>query len=295
MSQPKKKPVPAFDEEEVDSEEEEDEETDDDNLVYEPEGLEEMATPTSRPSLDIPGSSASSMLPPLPQTPNTPTPSGRSQKKRKRDTISDIAKQLVKLQQTQSEAIAALQLQAQISKQQTDIALAQMRVETAKERMTNMEIHKSNQEWMREESKANRELYIQNREMLQLLMAKNNMESVAAVPAPVPAPVLEIKGQPSGSNISNASSPSQPEFIPPPLPADAPLPVPSQPAEDAVDHTSSSQDLSEERIQEQRLDLGAEEEIEILETGQNLVVGTSEVEPGSDDLPTKDQPAGSAR
>jgi hypothetical protein len=282
--------VPVFDDEEDESESEEEDDIEEEG----PEGLDEMATPTSRPTVDIPGSSASLMLPPVSQTPTTPTPSGRTPKKRKRDTMSSIAKSIAKMQQTHAEALANLQLQAEINKQNSEIALAQMRVDLAKERMASIEMHKSNQEWMREESRANRELSMQNRDMLKLLMTKVNFKPAAALPPTAEAKVMEIKGQPSGSNISNASSPSQPQQIHPPLPAEEPLPVPPQPVENVIDEPSSSQDHGEDRLEDWRVDPTALEQIVDMETGQNLAIGASEVEPGSHDLPTEDHSAGSA-
>ena len=69
----KKKPSPPLEEiEEVSSED------DDGNCVEfgDEEGLDNIATPTSRPGADIPGSSGSSMLPSLSVTPKTPSTAG---------------------------------------------------------------------------------------------------------------------------------------------------------------------------------------------------------------------------
>ena len=76
LNQQRKKPIILFDDNKYESEEEEEEEEDkieDDG----PKGLDEMATPTIRPSTDLPSSSATSMLPLLLQTPRTPTAFGR--------------------------------------------------------------------------------------------------------------------------------------------------------------------------------------------------------------------------
>ena len=52
-----------------------------------------METPVKQ-SLELRGSSASSMLPPLSHAPGSPLPSGRSQKKKKKDTITNVVKQM---------------------------------------------------------------------------------------------------------------------------------------------------------------------------------------------------------
>ena len=110
QTQQRKRPNPSFDDAESDTEEEEEQENHEDdgedNVMEEcgPEGLDDMATPTSRPCVDIPRSLGSSILPPLSQTPRTPCASGPPGKKRKRDTITSIAKQLAEI--TQQNAIS---------------------------------------------------------------------------------------------------------------------------------------------------------------------------------------------
>ena len=101
-----------------------------------------MATPTSHLSTDLPGSLATSMLPLLLQMPRTPIASERPQKKRKRDTITSIAKQLVEIQQQTVVSLANIQRQTKLVQQQTELALAQMQADNAKERRVNIEIHR---------------------------------------------------------------------------------------------------------------------------------------------------------
>ena len=98
LSQQRENSIILLDDDEYKSKEEEEEEEDE---IEEdgPQGSDEMATPTSCPSTNLSGSSATSMLPPLLQMPKTLTTSGRPQRKRKRDTITSIAKQLVEIQQ----------------------------------------------------------------------------------------------------------------------------------------------------------------------------------------------------
>ena len=74
--------------------------------------------------------------------------------------------------------------------------------------MANLELHRSNQEFMQEESRTNRELTAQNKEMLQILLAKIGIEPLATLPPNASPLVLQLQGQPSSSNISNALSPS---------------------------------------------------------------------------------------
>ena len=153
-----------------------------------------------------------------------------------------------------------------------------MRAENAKERLANIEIHRSNQEWMREESRTNRKLCAQNREMLQILIRKIGIEPIAALPLTLSPPPLELQGQPSSSNISNASSPSQATKGPVPLAIEGASPIPPP----------SSEEVGEDRQRE------GDDDIAKLETqmGHNLSKDAFEVEPGSDDLPTEDQPVG---
>lgn len=87
-------------------------------------------------------------------------------------------------------------------------------------------MHKCHTEWMREESK-------KNREMLQILMTKVEIEPVALLQPAVESSPLMLKGQLSGSNISNASRPLEIANVPPPLPAKAPILVPLPPSEQA--------------------------------------------------------------
>ena len=228
--------------------------------------------------VDIPGSSASSMLPSLSQIPTTPCASGPPGKKRKRDTITSIAKQVAEITQQNAISLANIQKQAELAQQQNELALAQMRVENTKERLANTEIHRSNLEWMREESRTNRELCAQNMEMLQILIRKIGIEPIAVLPPTSSPPPLELQGQPSSSNISNASSPSQATKGPVPLAIEGALPIPPPLSEEVGEdcQPEGDDDIAELEMQ----------------MGQNLSRDASEVEPGSDDLPTEDQPAG---
>ena len=284
QTQQRKRPNPSLDDADFDTEEEEEQENHEDDgeddVMEERglEGLDDMATPTSRPCVDILGSSASSMLPPLSQTRRTPCASGPPGKKRKRDTITSIAKQLAEITQQNAISLANIQKQAKLAQQQNELVLAQMRAENSKERLANTEIHRSNQEWMREESRTNRELCAQNREMLQILIRKIGIEPIVALLPTSSPPPLELQGQPSSSNISNASSLSQATKGPVPLAIEGTLPIPPP--------------LSEE-VREDRQPKG-DDDIAELETqiGHNLSRDASEVEPGSVDLPTEDQPTG---
>ena len=60
-------------------------------------GIAGMETPVKQ-SLELRGSSASSMLPPLFQTPGSLSPSAQPKKKKKKDTLTSVVKQMVELQ-----------------------------------------------------------------------------------------------------------------------------------------------------------------------------------------------------
>ena len=211
-----------------------------------------MATPTNLSSGDIPGLSGSTILPRFSKTPKTPSAPEPPQKKRKRDTITSIAKQLAEITQQNAASLATIQMQTELAKQQTKLALAQIRAENAKERMANLKLHRSNQEFMREESRTNRELTTQNREMLQILLAKIGIEPLATLPPNASPLVLQLHGQPSSSNISNASSPSDHMKGLPPLPIDEAMPIPSPPAEKNVPDTLLTLELEEALQDHQR-------------------------------------------
>lgn len=62
-------------------------------------GLDDFSMPISRLLSNVQGSSGLSRLPLMSQTPKTPTPSKCSQKIRKKNTITNIVKQLTKIQE----------------------------------------------------------------------------------------------------------------------------------------------------------------------------------------------------
>ena len=173
--------------------------------------------------------------------------------------------------------------------------MAQMRADSAQDRLDNIEMHKANQKWMQEESRTNRELAVQNRAILDLLLKKGGVE-VPTLPAAEQSPLLLTQGQPSSSNISNASSPSQAVPMPPPLPVQAPMPPPPPPTDDVAVGIPSTQpeDIAPAEMIRLELEAGQETTAEA-GTEQNLSRDDSKVEAGSDDLPTEDVPAGSAQ
>ena len=225
-----------------------------------------MATPTNRLSGDIPGLSRSSMLPPFLKTPKTPSASGPPQKKQKRDTITSIAKQLAEMTQQNAASLATIQMQTKLAKQQTELALAQIRAENAKERMANLELHKSNQEFMRQESRTNRELTVQKVEMLQILLAKIGIEPLMMLPSNASPPTLQLQGQPSSSNISNALSLSDHTKGLPPLPIDEAMPIPPL--------------LAEKNVHDSLPALEREEAVEDHQRRSVDNIATAEIQPG---------------
>ena len=89
-------------------------------------------------------------------------------------------------------SLATIQMQTELAKKQTELALAQIRAENAKERMANIELHRSNQKFMKQESRTNQELTAQNRVMLQILLVKVGIEPLATVPPNASPPVLQL-------------------------------------------------------------------------------------------------------
>ena len=87
---------------------------------------------------------------------------------------------------------------------------------------------------MQQESRTNQKITAQNREMLQILLAKVGIEPLATLPPHASLHVLQLQGQPSSSNISNASSPSDHTKGPPPLPIDEAMPIPPPPVKKNV-------------------------------------------------------------
>ena len=199
-----------------------------------------------------------------------------------------ITKQLAEISQQNAASLASMQKQAEIAKQQTELALAQMRAENAKERMANIELHKSNQEFMRQESRTNWELCVQNREMLQILLAKIGVEPLAMLPPTATPPMLQLQGQPSSSNLSNALSLSKSTKGPPLLPVDDANPFPPPPSMDNVADLHLAIEC-EEVEEDHQLQSGDDNATVEIQSGQNLSKDASEVEPGSDALPIGDQ------
>ena len=106
-----------------------------------------METPVKQ-SLESRGSSASSMLPPLSQTPGSALPSGQPKKKKKKDTITSVVKQMAELQRQTAKAMETMRRTTEASQRQTEVALAQMRASVADERQANAQMHKASIEWM---------------------------------------------------------------------------------------------------------------------------------------------------
>ena len=75
--------------------------------------------------------------------------------------------------------------------------------------------------------------------MLQILIKKISIEPVATLSPASEQPMLQLQGQPSGSNISNASSPSNPLKETPPLLGGLPALTPPLPTDDNVAHPFS--------------------------------------------------------
>jgi hypothetical protein len=145
------------------------------------------------------------------------------------------------------------------------------------------------QAWMREESR-------QNRELMQLLLNRNQVGLVATLQPTSPSPPLLIGNHASGSNNSGALSPQELEKLAPPLPVESPIRAPLPLIEDNVlEGTPSArcQGVFDEREEggEGVMTIGTEE----IDVGHNLTVDASKVELGSGSLPTKDPLIGCAQ
>ena len=122
---------------------------------------------------------------------------------------------------------------------------------------------------------------------------KIGVQPIAMLPPSGSPPVLQLQGQPFGSSISNASSPSDQTKGPPPLPANDPMAVPSSPSEENVVAPLPAIEIAE--VEEDQQPQGADELAdEDIQSGQNLSRDASKVEPRSVALPTEDQAAGFA-
>ena len=270
----------------------EEESSEDDNENYvefrDDEGLDNIATPTSRLSTDIPGSSGSSMLPPLSVTPKTPPMVGHPQTKR--ESLENIVLKMAEMQDKYVETLASLQRQQELAQKQNEVAVAQIKANAAKERQENLELHRSKQSWMERESQTNREF------LLSLLNIRN-AQPMAAIAPDGSSPKLQLEGVPSGSNNSGASTHQMMLPAPPPLLTEEPVQAPLPPTEECEHSLSPIGGLAVEecrgRLQEEAGCSSAPcNEVVV---GHNLIGVSSEDEIGSDSLRTRDPPAGCAQ
>ena len=123
-----KKTVPnprLTDSHELSSDDDIEEAEDEQDEVQSEEDMENvgMETPVKQ-SLELRGSSASSMRPPLSQMPGSLSPSVQPQKKKKKDTITSVMKQMAELQRQSAEAMETMRRTIEASQRQTEVALA---------------------------------------------------------------------------------------------------------------------------------------------------------------------------
>ena len=133
---------------------------------------------------------------------------------------------MAEIQDKYAETLANLQHQQEMAQKQTEVALAQIKADVAKERQENLELHRSIQSWM-EESQTNREF------MLSLLNICN-AQPMAAIAPNGSSPKLQLEGVPSVSNNSGASSHQMVLQAPPPLPTEEPVQAPLPPRDESV-------------------------------------------------------------
>ena len=217
-----------------------------------------METPVKE-SLELRGSSASSMLPPLSHTPRSSLSSGRPQKKKKKDTITSVVKQMAEFQKQTAETMETMHRATEVAQRKTEVALAQMRASVADERLANAQMHKANMEWMRAESN-------KSHEMMQMLMNKIGIEPNAQLSPATQSPPLRLEGQSSSSNMSKASIPLQSTNVLPPLPTEEAVPIPLPP------HESNQIAMDEEDTYVEMMDIGSDP----IMVGHNLAVDASE-------------------
>ena len=210
-------------------------------------------------SLELRGSLPSSMLPHLSQTPGSSSPSGQPQKKKKKDTITNVVKQMAEFQKQTAKAIETMRRTTEASQRQTEVALAQMRASVADERQANAQMHKANMEWMRAESNKSHEL-------MQMLMNRIGIEPIAQLPPATQSPPLRLEAQPSSSNMSIAFTPLQPANVLPSLPMEeaAPIPLPR--------HEGCQIAMDENDVCVEKMDIGSEPIV----VGHNLAVDAFE-------------------
>ena len=167
---------------------------------------------------------------------------------------------MAEIQKQTAEAMETMRRTTEASQRQTEVALAQMRASVVDERLANAQMHKANMEWMQAESNKSHEL-------MQMLMNKIGIEPIAQLPLAIQSPPLRLEGQPSSSNMSNASIPLQPADVLPPLPTEEAAPIPLPP------HESGQIAMDEEDACVEMMDIGSEPIV----VGHNLAVDASEV------------------
>ena len=237
-------------------------------------GIASMETPVKQ-SLELRGSSASSMLPPLSQTPGSLSPSAQPQKKKKKDTLTNVVKQMAELQKQTAQAMETMHRSTEASQRQTEVVLAQMRASVVDERLANAQMHKANMEWMRAESSKSHEL-------MQMLMNRIGVEPIAQLLPAIQSPLLRLEGQPSSSNKSMALNPFQLENVLPPLPTEEAVPIPLPP------HEGGQIATDDEDACVEMMDIGSEPIV----VGHNLAVDAFEAGLGSTSQPADDPTSG---
>ena len=205
------------------------------------------------------------------------SPSVQPQKKKKKDTITSVVKEMAELQRQTVEAMETMCRTTEASQRQTEVALAQMRVSVADECQANAQMHKASIEWMRAESNKSHEL-------MQMLMNRIGIEPIAQLPPATQSPPLRLEGQPSSSNTSMAFIPLQPANVLPPLPTEEVAPIPLPP------HEGYQIATDEEDASVEMMDIGSERIV----VGHNLAVDASEAGLGNTSQPADDPTSGRA-
>ena len=217
------------------------------------------------------------MLPPLSHTPGSSSPSGRPQKMKKKDTITNVVKQMVEFQKQTTEAMETLRRATEALQRQTELALAQMRASATDEGLANAQMHKANMEWMRAESNKSHEL-------MQMLINKIRIEPITQLPPATQSPPLRLEGQLSSLNMSSASIPLQSANVLPPLSTEKAAPIPLPP------HECGQIAMDNEDACVEMMDIGSDP----IMVGHNLAVDASEAGLRSTSQPVDDPTSGCA-
>ena len=197
---------------------------------------------------------------------------------------------MAEIQDKYAKTLANLQCQQKLAQKLTEVALVQIKADTAKERQENLELHRSTQSWMERESQTNREF------MLSLLNICN-AQPMAAIAPDSSSPKLQLEGMPFGSNNSGTSTHQMMPPAPPPLPIEEPVQAPLPSRDECVHSLSLVGGLDVEECRgclQEEAGCSSAPCNEIM-VGHNFIGVSFEDKIGSDSLRSRDPPTGCAQ